>query len=99
MGLKEMLQGTEEFSCVFDSALVQRHMNILDDHVPDGLTAVRLIQQITGQSCSGDVWYVLMFADRGNFIRVQAAKVDAVLQRDHDRCSHLKSLASNLRLH
>jgi hypothetical protein len=58
-------------------------MDIVDDHGPNGLTAVGLLEQIARQRRSSDFGNVLMLAKRGDLILIETAKVDAVLQRNH----------------
>ena len=61
-------------------------MDIVDDHRPNGLTAVGLLEQIARQRCSSDLGNVFMLAKRGDLILIETAKVEAVLQRNHAKC-------------
>jgi hypothetical protein len=80
---QEALKRSEEFGSMFDSAVVESLVDVVDDDRPNGFGAVRLIKQIARQRCSRDFGHVLVLTDRGDFLRVQAAKVDAILQRNH----------------
>jgi hypothetical protein len=65
------------------STIVESLVDVIDDHAPNGLAAVRLMQEVARQSGRGDFGDMLMLADRGNLILVQTTKVNAILQRNH----------------
>ena len=66
-----------------DTASVERLMNVVNDHGPNGCAAIGLLQQIVRQGGSRNFRNVLVLADGGDFVFVQSAKGDAILQRDH----------------
>ena len=66
-----MPQFHEQFCCVSDAAFIERSVNIVDDHCSNGFTAVRLLQQITGERGSRYFRDVLMLADRGDLLLVE----------------------------
>ena len=65
------------------SAGAERRVNVVNDHGPDSFAAMGLLQQIICQGGSRDFRNVLVLADGGDFVFVQSAKGDAILQRDH----------------
>ena len=83
MLIKEMPQRHEQFLRMSDAASAERLVNVVSDHGPDGFPAMRLFQQIVCQGGGRNFRNVLMLADGGDFVFVQSAKGDAVLQRNH----------------
>jgi hypothetical protein len=95
---QEVLERPEQLGSVFHSTLAESLADIIDDHPPNGLTAVRLVQQVVCQGGRDYFGHMLVFADCSDFILVETAKVDAVLQRDHrprsrSQCLYWKILA------
>jgi hypothetical protein len=66
-----------------DTTVIECFVHIVDDHCSNGLTAVRLLQQIASQRGGGYFRDVLMLADRGDLDLVETAKADAILHRNH----------------
>src|SRR6516225_6627065 len=83
MVTQEVLKCPEQFGSMFYSTVLESPADVVNDHRPDGFAAVRLPEQIAGQCGRSNFGDVLMLADCGNFILVETAKIDAVLQRNH----------------
>jgi hypothetical protein len=80
---QEVLKRPEQLGSVFDPPAVESLADVIDDHHPNSLAAVWLVQQVIRQSGRGYFGHMFMFADRRDFILVETAKVHTVLQRDH----------------
>src|SRR6476646_10310184 len=65
------------------AAGTERRMNVVNDHGPDGFAAMGLPQQIVRQGGCRDFRNMFVLANGGDFIFVQSAKGDAIVQRDH----------------
>lgn len=57
--------------------------DILYDHLPDVINAMRPVHQILSQRGGGNVGHVLVFGDGGNFRLGQPTQCNAILQRNH----------------
>jgi hypothetical protein len=80
---QEVLKRPEQFGRVFHSPILESIADIIDDHRPNGLAAVRLVKQVICERGSGYLRHMLMLADRSDFFLVETAKVDTILQRNH----------------
>jgi hypothetical protein len=80
MLFEKVPQRHEQLRRMPDSTLVERFVNIVDDHCSNDFPAMRLLQQIAGEGRSGYLGNVLMFTDGGNLVLIEAAKVHAILQ-------------------
>ena len=79
MLVEEMAQRHEQFLRMPDTAGVERFMNVVNDHSPDGFSPMGLLQQIVCQGGGRDFRNVLVLADGRDFVFVQSAKGDAIL--------------------
>ena len=59
---------------------VEGFVNFINDHGSDGFAAMGLRQQIVRQCGRSDFGDVLMLADCGNLVLVEAAQADAIFQ-------------------
>jgi len=83
MASQEVLKRPEQLGSMLHSTIVESLVNVVDDHAPNGLASVRLMQEVPCQSGRGDFGDMLMLANCGNLILVQTTKVNAILQRNH----------------
>jgi hypothetical protein len=100
MLVEEMTQRHEQFLRMLDTTGVERPVNVVNDHSPDRFPAMGLLQQVVCQGGGRDFRNVLVLADGGDFVFVQSAKGDAILQRDHGILQRPPSIGqsySNLR--
>src|SRR6266550_3787201 len=83
MLIEEMTQRHEQLLRMLDTTGAERLVNVVSDHGPYGFPAMGLLQQVVCQGGGRDFRNVLVLADGGDFVFVQSAKGDAILQRDH----------------
>ena len=60
---QEVLKRPEQFGSMLHSTIVEGLVDVVDDHPPNGLAAVRLMQEVVCQSRRGDFRDMLMLAD------------------------------------
>ena len=63
-----------------DATGVEGLMDVVNDHLPNGSTAVGLLQQIARQGRSRHFGDVLVLADRGHLVLFETAKPDTIFQ-------------------
>jgi hypothetical protein len=74
MLVEEMTQRHEQFLRMLDTTGVERPVNVVNDHSPDGFPAMGLLQQVVCQGGGRDFRNMLVLADGGDFVFVQSAK-------------------------
>jgi len=77
---KEMPQRHEQLRRVSDPTLVERFVNVINDHGSDGFAAMGLRQQVVRQCGRSHFGDVLMLADRSDLLLVETAQADAISQ-------------------
>jgi len=75
---QEMPQRHEKLACVVTIMPVERGANVIPQHVPDRLGAVRSRKQVLAERSGCDFRYVLMLGDRQDLGLVQVAHRNAV---------------------
>jgi hypothetical protein len=78
MALQEMAQNGDKLGGVLYAALIEGLMDILNDHGSDSISATRLVEQVARQCGRRDVSNMLVLADRGHLLGIQAAHCNAV---------------------
>jgi hypothetical protein len=79
MLIQEVLKTNEKLPGVAQIATLVRRLDVFDNHVPDGLDAVRLLQKRVGQAGSDDIRDMLVLGNGPDFSFVEAAQCDAIM--------------------
>jgi hypothetical protein len=87
MMIQKMLKHDYEFVRMFYFSMVACFLEVLDDHRPDALGALRLVKEVTRQRGGLRLADVLMLADRGHLLGFYAAHCNAVIRADHSDTS------------
>ncbi|MFY9623726.1 MAG: hypothetical protein WAL40_15475 [Rhodoplanes sp.] len=83
MFMKKMTEHGDERGRVLYFSPVKGFVDILDNHRPDAFGAMRLVKEVARQRGSRHLSKMFMLADRGYFVRLQAAHSNAVFQANH----------------
>jgi hypothetical protein len=81
---QEMVQHMQGRLHVLTVASCLRQLNIVNDHFPDLLGPLILMQQVLSQCRRSDLGNMLVLGDGENFSFRQTAQSDAILDADHD---------------
>jgi hypothetical protein len=81
-----MVQDMEQSQDVLLVSATLRHLNILDNHIPNDGAATFAGQQVLSKCCCGDLGQMFVLGNGKHLLLCQAAQADTIFQRDHDLC-------------
>ena len=82
---KEMPERSKQDAGMRFVVSLYRVAEIIYEHVPDLSRPARPPEETLGERGSRNLWYVLVFCDRGHFALLEPTQSDAVLERDVHR--------------
>jgi hypothetical protein len=79
MLIQEVLKADEQLPGMAEISAIVRRLDVFDNHVPDGLDAMRLFQKRVGEAGSDDIRDMLMLGNSPDLGFVEAAQCDAIM--------------------
>jgi hypothetical protein len=79
MLIQEVLKADEQLAGMAEISAIVSRLDVFDNHVPDGLDAVRLLQKRVGEAGSDDIRDMLVLGNGPDLGFVEAAQCDAIM--------------------
>ena len=68
--LKQVAKCHEQLRSMLDTSVVERLVNVVNDHHSNRCRSVWLVEQVARERCSGNFWNMFMFTNRRDLLLI-----------------------------